>query len=157
MIKDMNKLRVKRLQEVLDKSGLTYVELEKKTGISKSSLQRYATGDTKKLTIDIVEKIASALGVDPRYILGWDDDVAQYKMPTSKKKGIPVTFEPVGEGVVAMRHVEPEKEKSPFPIKMTEKELVERISNLGNKDLYDLYTFLDYLDFRSGDKEKDHP
>ena len=39
---------VQRLKESIEKSGLSYVELEKKTGIAKSSIQRYASGTTKK-------------------------------------------------------------------------------------------------------------
>ncbi len=39
---------VKRLHELYQKSGYSYPKLEQLTGISKSTLQRYFTGKTKK-------------------------------------------------------------------------------------------------------------
>ena len=54
-IQEIQELRAKRLSNAIEKSGLSYPELEKLTGISKSSLQRYATGVTKKIPIDCLE------------------------------------------------------------------------------------------------------
>ena len=65
--------RAKRISDAIEKSGLSYPELERITGISKSSLQRYATGVTKKIPIDSIELIAKATGCDARYLMGWDD------------------------------------------------------------------------------------
>ena len=65
--------RIKRLRQAIEQSGLTYAELGKKTGIAKSSLQRYATGETKKIPIDSIEAIAKATNVSPRYLMGWED------------------------------------------------------------------------------------
>lgn len=64
---------VKRLKESILKSGYSYAELEKLTGISRSSLQRYANGVTAKIPIDAIQIIAKAVDVDAEYILGWDD------------------------------------------------------------------------------------
>ncbi len=64
---------IRRLKECIEESGLTYEQLEKKTGISRSSLQRYANGVTAKIPIDAIQKIADALGVKAEYIIGWDD------------------------------------------------------------------------------------
>lgn len=65
--------RAKRINEAIEKSGYSYPELAKITGISKSSLQRYATGETKKIPIDCIEEIARATGVSARYLMGWED------------------------------------------------------------------------------------
>jgi transcriptional regulator with XRE-family HTH domain len=46
---------VKRLKESILKSGYSYAELEKLTGISRSSLQRYANGVTAKIPIDAIQ------------------------------------------------------------------------------------------------------
>ena len=62
-------LRIKRLVE---ESGRSYNELEKITGISRSTLQRYATGVTTKIPLDAVEKLEKAFGVQRGYIMGWD-------------------------------------------------------------------------------------
>lgn len=66
--------RTRRIQEVIHNKGLSYADLEFLTGISKSALQRYATGQTKKIPIDVIEKIATATGVTARYLMGWDDE-----------------------------------------------------------------------------------
>lgn len=63
-----------RIYEVIEKSGLSYGDLSKMTGIPKSALQRYATGETKKIPIDRVELIAKCTNSSAKYILGWDED-----------------------------------------------------------------------------------
>ncbi len=65
--------RAQRITEAIMKSGYSYTELSKMTGISKSSLQRYATGETKKIPIDCIEKIALATNSDSKWLMGWDD------------------------------------------------------------------------------------
>lgn len=64
---------IKRLKECVEDSGLSYEQLEKKTGISRSSLQRYANGVTAKIPVDAIQAIADALNVKAEYILGWED------------------------------------------------------------------------------------
>lgn len=61
-----------RIKILFEQSQMTYIEIEKKTGISKSALQRYASGITKKIPIDAVEKIAKLFGVTVAYIMGCD-------------------------------------------------------------------------------------
>lgn len=61
-----------RLKKSIEQSGLSYVELEKKTGIAKSSIQRYASGTTKKIPVDAIQAIAKAVGVSDKYIMGWE-------------------------------------------------------------------------------------
>lgn len=75
---------IKRLKESIEKSGLSYVELEKRTGIAKSSIQRYASGTTKKVPIDAIQAIARAVGVSDKYIMGWSDNITEEKKPLPK-------------------------------------------------------------------------
>ncbi len=72
-IKETQELRAQRLNAAIEKSGLSYPELEKLAGISKSSLQRYATGATKKIPIDCLEKLAKVLNLDPAYLVFGED------------------------------------------------------------------------------------
>lgn len=65
---------IDRLKLSIEKSKLSYVELEKKTGIAKSSIQRYANGTTKKIPIDAIQAIAKACGVSAGYIMGWESN-----------------------------------------------------------------------------------
>ena len=64
----------KRLKHAIGASSLTYAELERKTGIAKSSIQRYASGATKKIPIDAVSDIADATGFSFSWIMGWDSE-----------------------------------------------------------------------------------
>lgn len=52
--------------------GLSYQELADKTGLSKSTLQRYETGYIKKLSIEKLEILAKALDTTPSYLMGWE-------------------------------------------------------------------------------------
>lgn len=65
---------INRLKESIVLSGYSYAELEKKTGISRSSLQRYANGITSKIPIDAIQSIAKAVGVEAEYIMGWENN-----------------------------------------------------------------------------------
>lgn len=65
-------IRAERISKAIKDKGLSYAELERITGVSKSALQRYATGETKKIPVDVIEKIAAATGVTARYLMGWD-------------------------------------------------------------------------------------
>lgn len=73
---------VNRLKESIEKSGLSYVELERITKIAKSSIQRYASGSTKKIPIDAIQSIARAVGVSAAYIMGWESNVSP--LPSNK-------------------------------------------------------------------------
>lgn len=92
---------VKRLKESILKSGYSYAELEKLTGISRSSLQRYANGVTAKIPIDAIQIIAKAVGVEAEYILGWDDK----SNPTNIKNQQDEQIVPLPQTNVFMRPV----------------------------------------------------
>lgn len=88
----MSKISNKMLALIQD-NDISYNELSKITGISKSALQRYATGTTEKIPLDRLEAIAKSLGVTPAYLMGWDDknfnELNDLKN-TSLKNAIPV-------------------------------------------------------------------
>lgn len=65
--------RSERIKSLIEKSGHSYQELEKLTGIKKSSLQRYATGATTKIPLDVIEKLSVSFGVSQEYLMGWDE------------------------------------------------------------------------------------
>ena len=65
----------KRLLERKNALNLSYQDMSDKTGLSKSTLQRYITGDIGKLGLDKVELLAKALNVTPAYLMGWEDDL----------------------------------------------------------------------------------
>ena len=67
----MNELSI-RLKEMIKKSGLSQRDLELKTGIPHSAIQRYAAGKTDRIPISRFESLASALGTTADYLLGWN-------------------------------------------------------------------------------------
>lgn len=73
------KERAARIHKLITESGKSYQELEKITGIKKSSLQRYASGVTEKIPLTAIEKLANAFSVSESYIM-W----GQEKNPTTE-------------------------------------------------------------------------
>ena len=65
--------RSERIKSLIEQSGKSYQELEKLTGIKKSSLQRYASGVTTKIPLDVIEKLANAFNVSQEYLMGWEE------------------------------------------------------------------------------------
>ena len=63
-----------KMLRILSEKEISYGELAEKTGIPKSALQRYATGQTEKIPIDRLQIIASAIGTTPEYLMGWNAD-----------------------------------------------------------------------------------
>lgn len=66
--------RSERIKLLIENSNLSYVELEKRTGITKSSLQRYASGTTAKIPLDVIEKLSKAFNVSQEYLMGWSEE-----------------------------------------------------------------------------------
>jgi transcriptional regulator with XRE-family HTH domain len=62
----------------------TYQELADKTGICKSTLQRYETGSIKNMPLDKLEVVANALRVSPGFLLGWNEEVCDISADQSK-------------------------------------------------------------------------
>lgn len=65
--KIIERIRARRLQ-----LGMSYQDLADKTGMSKSTLQRYETGFIKNIPLSKVEDLALALQVTPEYLMGWE-------------------------------------------------------------------------------------
>ena len=88
----------KRILDTITCKDISYGDLADKTGIPKSALQRYATGQTEKIPIDRLEKIASAIGVTTSFLMGWDST-----NEVNAKKIIPAGFSPMPETVLIPR------------------------------------------------------
>ena len=73
----MMSTRSERIKSLIEESGKSYQELEKITGIKKSSLQRYASGVTAKIPLDVIEKLSKAFNVSQEYLMGWNDDTKE--------------------------------------------------------------------------------
>ena len=69
--------RAEKIKKLIVRSGKTYRELEELTGVTRSTLQRYATGVTSKIPMDVVQRLEEAFGVQRGYIMGWDEKPAE--------------------------------------------------------------------------------
>ena len=76
--------RSERIKLLIEQSGKSYVELEKITGIKKSSLQRYASGATTKIPLDVIEKLSITFNVSQDYLMGWSEE--KQKSPSEDVK-----------------------------------------------------------------------
>lgn len=148
---DINEIRAKRLREVIEKSGYTYAELEKLTGFSKSSLQRYATGETTKVPLNCFEKVAAVTGANLRYLLVWDDSPIEDKQAhlanvvgDTHPEGLTgATKILIGGAVQKVR-----EEKSPRISFDTREEAIQYFKSLPEADFEQLEVFAEYLTYR---------
>ena len=75
--------RIKKRRAALH---LSYQELAGRTGLSKSTLQRYETGAISSIPLKNLETLAGGLETTPEYLLGWslragteeDDELLAY-------------------------------------------------------------------------------
>jgi repressor LexA len=93
-------LIIARLKECIVNSGYSYYELSKMTGIAKSNIQRYATGEVKKIPVDAVQLIARAVGISDAYIMGWSD-VKSIKAIPNGFRPIPTTNQKPRLGIIS--------------------------------------------------------
>lgn len=67
-------------------SNLSYRELERLTGLSKTTIKRYANCEIKKVSIDATQKIALATHSDARELLGWNKENGKSASATDKQQ-----------------------------------------------------------------------
>ena len=78
-----------RILFYMSERDVSYSHLSKLTGITKSSLQRYATGTTNKIPIDAIAKIEQALHLEKGTLMGWERKEALVHpaiLPISKRR-----------------------------------------------------------------------
>ena len=94
-----------RLKEARDKAGLSLQELADRTGMSKSTLQRYEAGGIKNVPLDKLEILSKGLGCTSQYLLGWDN-ISPITSSPSKTVKIPVLGSvPAGTPVEAVEDI----------------------------------------------------
>jgi transcriptional regulator with XRE-family HTH domain len=71
-------IRSERIKSLIEECGKSYQELEKITGIKKSSLQRYASGATAKIPLDVIEKLSRTFNVSKEYLMGWEEERTRF-------------------------------------------------------------------------------
>ena len=69
----INRMKNRRLE-----LGMSYQDLAEKTGMSKSTLQRYESGAIRSIPIDRLEDLANALQMDPAFLVGFPSAEENY-------------------------------------------------------------------------------
>ncbi len=62
-----------RIRSEMQRHSLTLIEIEQRTGIKKSSMQRYVSGETGKIPMTAIQKLANLFGVSGEYLMGWEE------------------------------------------------------------------------------------
>ena len=70
------KIKALRLEK-----GMTLEEVGRKVGVGKSTVRKWESGDIKNMRRDKIALIASALGVSPGYLMGWEDQEVTVPAP----------------------------------------------------------------------------
>ena len=133
--------RAERIKEAIRKKGISYAELERLTGVSHSALQRYASGKTKKIPIDVIEKIANATGVTARYLMCWDEQEGQKENATDNDDGRKKLF---------ISYNQASQVSSDFT-----DALLKELDRLSDDELNQVYSFAKFLALRS-EKESEN-
>jgi transcriptional regulator with XRE-family HTH domain len=69
-----NDMRVnEKIRQLREKLGITQKELAQKVGVDQTTISYYEAGK-RSITVDMLQKIADALGVDVRYFFE-DQDI----------------------------------------------------------------------------------
>ena len=99
-----------RLAQAFADSRMTFEDLAMKTGIPKSALHRYMTGETPKIPLDRFEVICKALGIDAAETLGWNYnwDHTVHEMP---KMPLPQGITEPTDNSIEWNPTEPETDK----------------------------------------------
>lgn len=74
MSEEMMKEIVERIKHRRLELGYSFQDLANLTGMSKSTLQRYEAGAIKNIPLDKLKILASALKVEPEWIMGWNEN-----------------------------------------------------------------------------------
>lgn len=72
-----------RILKTMELNNISYGELSTMTGIPKSALHRYATGETPKIPLERIQLIAKALGVSSAWIMGWAEENDNKSLPNN--------------------------------------------------------------------------
>lgn len=66
-------IQSERIKSEMARNSLTLMEIEQRTGIKKSSMQRYTSGQTGKIPLTAIQKLAKLFDVQAEYLMGWDE------------------------------------------------------------------------------------
>lgn len=91
-----------KLTYAINKRGVSIRALSEMTGIAKSAIQRYASGEVETIPIYRLEKLAMALNVSPAWLIGWAEDDQDFSYLDSRRESKPEDDSPLPSNVRPM-------------------------------------------------------
>lgn len=83
----------KKIKTLREARNMTLEQVGNIVGVGKSTVRKWETGEIANMRRDKIAKLAEALGVEPSFLMGWED-----KEPTTEEKK-PHPLPRVHEGV----------------------------------------------------------
>lgn len=100
------KFTQERLKIAIENSGLSYREIEERTGISHTSIYRYVHKSINKIPLSAIEKISKVTNIDLKWLIGLDDEI---KEKVKKNKSRFLTYLLLLWGVYNLSEIECKK------------------------------------------------
>lgn len=95
-----------RLRELRRAAGLTQVQLSQRCGMPQSTISRIESGTTSGVDFDTLDRVASALGVHPSELIGFDEVVLDHEGRTYVVRDVTAGASVVPEGATTVWTIE---------------------------------------------------
>lgn len=92
-----NKLIGNRIKLRREQLNLTQEELGAHLSLNKSTINRYESGEVKKIKLPILHALAKFLDVDPNWLALKTDDMGSFLNLIDKEKSVPVSEDALSE------------------------------------------------------------
>lgn len=67
----------KRIRQKREELGMSLQDVATKLDVNKTSVMRWEKGETGKIKLPVVEKLAQVLSTTPEYLMGWESSVQE--------------------------------------------------------------------------------
>lgn len=142
----MDKCR-ERMKAAIDKYGYTYEQLEGLTGVAKSSIQRYIVGETEKIPVDFVAKLANITNTSASYLAGFEnkETIPQAENKTKSKNNQPSLVIEIDNGEREIGVVVRVNDKANALLEDVIKKSKKSKSYVASKMIEYAYEFIEYI------------
>ncbi|MBE7010852.1 MAG: LexA family transcriptional regulator [Ruminococcaceae bacterium] len=63
-----------RIKKKREESGLSLQDIAEKLAVNRSSVMRWENGETNRIKLPVIEKLAKILKTTPKYLMGYEDE-----------------------------------------------------------------------------------
>lgn len=120
--------------------GLTLEDVGNIVGVSKTTVQRWESGEIENLRRDKIAKLSNALKTTPAYIMGWEDDKLKEPIIATETVTFPVIGEiAAGYNEIALEDFSGETVEIPTPYLKGRKQSDFFVLSIHGDSMYPLY------------------